>query len=127
MYSLTIGLKEDREEYEAKQNIQLSPVSDALLLYQNGEVDKASQLFDQIVNNDPSNYKTRILLAEIYHEQCIEKDTNCEQALWQLDYLIEHFPTEIRPLEMRSKIFLKLKDTISARNDVLKISNINAN
>jgi len=128
MYSLTLDLKEDRKSFSTKSNsIEYSPISKGILLYKNGELDKASELFDQIVKADPSKYDNRLMLAEIYHDQCILKDTNCELALWQLDFLIEKFPTKIRPLEMRSKIFLKLKDTVSSRNDVESILRLKRN
>lgn len=124
MYSLTIDLKEDREVYEQKTSHKSSPLSEGALLYQSGDVDQAAKVFDQLLKVDPNNYDSRVMLAEIYHEQCIKEDTNCEQAMWQLDYLIEKFPRKIKPLEMRSKLFLKLNDTISSRNDVVTISNL---
>ena len=125
MYSLTIDLKEDREEYEQQNIVRHStPIMDGALLYEKGEIDKAAQLFEQLLKLDPNDYRSRMMLAEIFHEQCIRKDTLCEHALLQLTLLIRKFPKKIRPLELRSKLYLKLNDTISSRNDVITISNI---
>lgn len=125
MYSLTIDLKQDREEYDERNNvIAYSPISEGALLYKNGELDKAAKHFDQLLKLDPNNYENRMMLAEIYHEQCIKNDTLCEHALMQLTLLIRKFPTKILPLELRSKLYLKLNDTISSRDDVIKISNL---
>ena len=125
MYSLTIDLKQDREEYEQQSNLRNStPIMDGALLYEKGEIDKAAKLFEQLLKLDPNDYKTRMILAEIFHEQCIRKDTLCEHALLQLTLLIRKFPKKIKPLELRSKLFLKLNDTISSRNDVITISKI---
>jgi tetratricopeptide (TPR) repeat protein len=125
MYSLTIDLKQDREEYEQQSNLRNStPIMDGALLYEKGEIDKAAKLFEQLLKLDPNDYKTRMILAEIFHEQCIRKDTLCEHALLQLTLLIRKFPKKLRPLELRSKLFLKLNDTISSRNDVITISKI---
>ena len=97
MYSLSIDLKEDREEYE-QQNIvrQSTPIMDGALLYKRGEIDKAAKLFDQLLKLDPNDYKSRMMLAEIFHEQCIRKDTLCEHALLQLTLLIRKFPKKLR-------------------------------
>ena len=122
MYSLTIDLKQDREEYEHQSIVRSS--ADGALLYQTGEVDKAAILLDQLLKIDPNNYENRMKLAEIFHEQCIRKDTLCEHALLQLTLLTRKFPKKLRPLELRSKLYLKLNDTISSRNDVITISNI---
>ena len=125
MYSLTIDLKQDREEYEQQSNLRNStPIMDGALLYEKGEIDKAAKLFEQLLKLDPNDYKSRMILAEIFHEQCIRKDTLCEHALLQLTLLIRKFPEELRPLELRSKLYLKLNDTISSRNDVITISKI---
>ena len=125
MYSLTLDLKEDREEYEQQSYLSpTTPVMDAAILYQNGEIDQAAKLFDQLLKSDPNNYENRMMLAEIFHEQFIKKDTLCENALLQLTLLIRKFPQKIRPLELRSKLFLKLNDTISSRNDVVAISKL---
>lgn len=125
MYSLTLDLKEDREEYEQQTVISSStPIIDGAILYKSGELDKAAKVFDQILKSDPNNYETRMMLAEIYHEQCIKSDTLCENALLQLTLLIRKFPDKIRPLELRSKLYLKLNDTISSRNDVVTISKL---
>ena len=125
MYSLTIDLKEDREEYEQQNIVRHStPIMDGALLYEKGEIDKAAKLFEQLLKLDPNDYNSRMMLAEIFHEQCIRKDTLCEHALLQLTLLIRKFPKKLRPLELRSKLYLKLNDTISSRNDVITISNI---
>ena len=125
MYSLTVDLKEDREEYEQQSNLRSStPIMDGALLYEKGEIDKAAKLFEQLLKLDPNDYNSRMMLAEIFHEQCIRKDTLCEHALLQLTLLIRKFPEKLRPLELRSKLYLKLNDTISSRNDVITISNI---
>jgi len=125
MYSLTIDLKEDREEYEQQPEISsTTPALNGVLLYENGELDKAAKVFDQILKLDPNNYESRMMLAEIFHEQCIKSDTLCENALLQLTLLIRKFPNKIRPLELRSKLYLKLNDTISSRNDVVTISKL---
>lgn len=125
MYSLTNDLKKDREEYEQQStNRSSAPIVDGALLYKRGELDKAAKLFDQLLKLDPNDYKSRMMLAEIFHEQCIRKDTLCEHALLQLTLLIRKFPEKLRPLELRSKLYLKLNDTISSRNDVITISKI---
>ena len=125
MYSLTIDLKEDREEY-TKQSIirNATPIMEAAELYKKGEIDNAEKLLDQLLKMDPNDYKSRMLLAEIFHEQCIKNDTLCEHALLQLTLLIRKFPKKIRPLELRSRLFLKLNDTISSRNDAVTIGKI---
>ena len=125
MYSLTIDLKEDREEY-TKQSIirNATPIMEAAELYKKGEIDNAEKLLDQLLKMDPNDYKSRMLLAEIFHEQCIKNDTLCEHALLQLTLLIRKFPKKIRPLELRSRLFLKLNDTISSRNDAVTIRKI---
>lgn len=125
MYSLTIDLKEDREEY-TKQSIfrNATPIMEAAELYKKGEIDNAEKLLDQLLKVDPNDYKSRMLLAEIFHEQCIKNDTLCEHALLQLTLLIRKFPKKIRPLELRSTLFLKLNDTISSRNDAVTIGKI---
>jgi len=125
MYSLTIDLKEDREEY-TKQSIirNATPIMEAAELYKKGEIDNAEKLLDQLLKMDPNDYKSRMLLAEIFHEQCIKNDTLCEHALLQLTLLIRKFPKKIRPLELRSTLFLKLNDTISSRNDAVTIGKI---
>jgi hypothetical protein len=125
MYSLTMDLKQDREEYEQQNIVRNStPIMDAALLYKNGEVDKAAKFFDQLLKLDPNDYESRMMLAEIFHEQCIKNDTLCEHALLQLTLLVRKFPKKIRPLELRSKLFLKLNDTISSRNDAVTIAKI---
>jgi tetratricopeptide (TPR) repeat protein len=125
MYSLTMDLKKDREEYQQQSIARSStPSDDGALLYKRGELDKAAKLFDQLLKLDPNDYKSRMMLAEIFHEQCIRKDTLCEYARFQLDFLIRKFPKKIRPLELRSTLFLKLNDTIASRNDVVTISKI---
>ena len=125
MYSLGIDLKEDREEY-AKESIirNTAPVMNAAELYKKGEIDNAEKLLDQLLKMDPNDYNSRMLLAEIFHDQCIKNDTLCEHALLQLTLLIRKFPKKIRPLELRSTLFLKLNDTISSRNDVVTIGKI---
>ena len=125
MYSLGIDLKEDREEL-AKESIirNTAPVMNAVQLYKNGEIDKAEKLLDQLLKMDPNDYNSRMLLAEIFHDQCIKNDTLCEHALLQLTLLIRKFPKKIRPLQLRSTLFLKLNDTISSRNDVVTIGKI---
>ena len=125
MYSLTIDLKEDREEY-TKQSIirNATPIMEAAELYKKGEIDNAEKLLDQLLKMDHNDYKSRMLLAEIFHEQCIKNDTLCEHALLQLTLLIRKFPKKIRPLELRSRLFLKLNDTISSRNDAVTIGKI---
>ena len=125
MYSLTIDLKEDREEY-TKQSIirNATPIMEAAELYKKGEIDNEEKLLDQLLKMDPNDYKSRMLLAEIFHEQCIKNDTLCEHALLQLTLLIRKFPKKIRPLELRSRLFLKLNDTISSRNDAVTIGKI---
>mgnify|MGYP003976828819 FL=1 len=125
MYSLTMDLKEDREEYardSATRNT--NPIMDAAQLYKKGEINNAEKLLDQLLKMDPNDYNSRMLLAEIFHEQCIKNDTLCEHALLQLTLLIRKFPKKLRPLELRSKLFLKLNDTISSRNDAITISKI---
>ena len=125
MYTLTNDLKKDRENYKNKiTSIPYTPINKAAMLYQNGELDKAAKLFDQLLKADPNNYETRMMLAEIFHEQCIKNDTLCENALLQLCLLIRKFPKKVRPLELRSKLYLKLNDTISSRNDVVTISKL---
>ena len=122
MYSLTIDLKKDREEYEQQQaGTPSTPIMNGAILYENGELDQAAKLFDQILKSDPNNFESRMMLAEIYHEQCIKSDTLCEHAMLQLTLLIKKFPKQIRPLQLRSKLYLKLNDTISSRNDAAKI------
>ena len=125
MYSLTIDLKEDREEYTKKSIIRNpTPIMDAAEFYKRGEIDNAEKLLDQLLKMDPNDYNSRMLLAEIFHEQCIKNDTLCEHALLQLTLLIRKFPKKIRPLELRSRLFLKLNDTISSRNDAVTIGKI---
>ena len=125
MYSLTVDLKKDREEYAQDSIIRTAnPIMDAAQLYKKGEIDNAEKLLDQLLKMDPNDYNSRMLLAEIFHEQCIKNDTLCEHALLQLTLLIRKFPKKLRPLELRSKLFLKLNDTISSRNDVITISKI---
>ena len=120
-----MDLKQDREEYEQQNIVRNStPIMDAALLYKNGEVDKAAKFFDQLLKLDPNDYESRMMLAEIFHEQCIRKDTLSEYARFQLDFLIRKFPKKIRPLELRSTLFLELNDTIASRNDVVTISKI---
>ncbi len=120
-----MDLKEDREEYAQQSIVRNStPIMDGALLYKSGEVDKAAKLFDQLLKLDPNDYESRMMLAEIFHEQCIRKDTLCEHALLQLTLLIRKFPEELRPLELRSKLYLKLNDTISSRNDAVTIAKI---
>ena len=120
-----MDLKEDREEYEQQSIVRNStPIMDGALLYKSGEVDKAAKLFDQLLKLDPNDYESRMMLAEIFHEQCIKNDTLCEHALLQLTLLVRKFPKKIRPLELRSKLFLKLNDTISSRNDAVTIAKI---
>ena len=125
MYSLAIDLREDREEYNNKSIIRNStPIMDAAEFYKRGEIDNAEKLLDQLLKIDPNDYKSRMLLAEIFHDQCIKNDTLCEHALLQLTLLIRKFPKKIRPLELRSTLFLKLNDTISSRNDAVTIGKI---
>ena len=125
MYSLAIDLKEDREEYNKKSIIRnATPIMDAAEFYNRGEIDNAAKLLDQLLKMDPNDYKSRMLLAEIFHEQCVKNDTLCEHALLQLTLLIRKFPKKIRPLELRSTLFLKLNDTISSRNDAVTIGKI---
>ena len=125
MYSLAIDLKQDREEYAQESIIRnTAPVMNAAQLYKKGEIDNAEKLLDQLLKMDPNDYNSRMLLAEIFHEQCIKNDTLCEHALLQLTLLIRKFPKKIRPLELRSTLFLKLNDTISSRNDVVTIGKI---
>jgi len=125
MYSLTIDLKQDREEYARNSIIRnANPIIDAAQLYKKGEINNAEKLLDQLLKIDPNDYNSRMLLAEIFHEQCIKNDTLCEHALLQLTLLIRKFPEKPKPLELRSKLFLKLNDTISSRNDVITISKI---
>ena len=125
MYSLAIDLKEDREEYNKKSIIRnATPIMDAAEFYKRGEIDNAAKLLDQLLKMDPNDYKSRMLLAEIFHEQCVKNDTLCEHALLQLTLLIRKFPKKIRPLELRSTLYLKLNDTISSRNDAVTIGKI---
>ena len=97
---------------------------DAAEFYKRGEIDNAAKLLDQLLKMDPNDYKSRMLLAEIFHEQCVKNDTLCEHALLQLTLLIRKFPKKIRPLELRSTLYLKLNDTISSRNDAVTIGKI---
>ena len=125
MYSLTMDLKQDKEEY-AQQSIirNATPIMEAAQLYKKGEIDNAEKLLDQLLKIGPNDYNSRMLLTEIFHEQCIKNDTLCEYARFQLDFLITKFPKKIRPLELRSTLFLKLNDTIASRNDVVTISKL---
>tara|TARA_B110000305_G_scaffold119542_1_gene134228 strand:+ start:242 stop:646 length:405 start_codon:yes stop_codon:yes gene_type:complete len=125
MYSLTIDLKKDREDYEQQSIIRnTTPIMEAAQLYKKGEIDIAEKLLNQLLKMDPNDYNSRMLLAEIFHEQCIRKDTLCEHAELQLTLLIRKFPKKLRPLELRSKLFLKLNDTIASRNDAVTISQL---
>jgi hypothetical protein len=105
MYSLTMDLKEDQVEY--KKQVLLEKF-----------------IAQQKIQSDPNSYEGQMNIAEDLHNQCIKNDTLCGHALLQLTFLIEQFPNKIRPLELRSKLHLKLNDTISSRNDVVTISKI---
>ena len=87
MYSLTMDLKQDKEEY-AQQSIirNATPIMEAAQLYKKGEIDNAEKLLDQLLKIGPNDYNSRMLLTEIFHEQCIKNDTLCEYARFQLDF-----------------------------------------
>ncbi len=87
---------------------------------QKGNQEKAIDMFSAILKLDPENYDGRMMLAETYYETCIEKDTLCDEALWQLNILVEKFPTMAEPYELRSEILFLMNDTVAGQRDKAK-------
>jgi len=83
-----------------------------------GNTEAATALLTAFVEDKPNNYEGRLMLSELYFEECLKDTLNCDLALWNLTFLIKKFPHKKQPYLYRSDIYYKLGDTISAQRDL---------
>lgn len=83
-----------------------------------GNDEAAEVLLKEYLVEHPKSFEGRMMLAELYFEDCMKDTLNCELALWNLTYMIEKYPKRQQPYIYRSDVYLKLGDSISAKADI---------
>jgi len=124
-FSLTLSQKvnRDRKVEEIKENnlAVFNQIQKGAQAIENGNQSDAIDIFEKILKQQPSNFDARFLLAETLSKECIEKDTLCDVALWQLSILIENHPNAIPVYKLRQSIYIHLGDSIGYDSDEKKI------
>lgn len=112
------GILEQKKYSSNKLPVELLEASKLKAM---GNVGAAEQVLNAFIVENPDSYEGRLMLSELYYENCIKDTIHCDLALWNLTFLIEKFPQKNQPLIYRSDVYYKLGDTLSAERDLKKI------
>ena len=83
-----------------------------------GNKEAAAGILTAFIEESPNNYEGRLMLSELYFEDCLKDTLNCDLALWNLTFLIKKFPQKKQPYLYRADVYYKLGDSISAQRDL---------
>ena len=79
----------------------------ASTLAQDGNTQDAIDLLLKTIEENPKNIEPQLKLAQLYVINCKEHDENCEDALWQLNVILQldstNGPAKLMLQELKSK------------------------
>lgn len=122
-FFLAQKVEKDRayESLKKKKIAVINQIKSSVEEIERGNSLKAINILEQVLKQHPENYDAQFILTETLSKECIEKDTLCDMALWQLSILIEQYPKNISGYELRQNVLLHLGDSIGASNDQKRI------